>query len=400
MSSPNPSSPAAAPASVLPPAGTAAGRARRPYDSSALRALVLAVATGIILVSVLEGRVGAGSGDGFDAERAGTGDDAEAVTLLERSVAAGRKLPFTGTLAISVGSGPGVGAFDTGSSRELAMVNATNVPGQGTDLETETEGGSEAVFVAVGDASPIHLEGDAVAVLDRAFDLIVAGHDSVAGRSVRVVDARRFDGTLAGRFWVDRQTDLLLRRDVYDATGEVVRSSEFVDVRIDPMAAAFRPLAANRPASDGGQVAEADYSAVTENGWECCPAELAGVLELQQVRRVAGDVPTIQLVYSDGLTTASVFQQRGSLAPAALAGFEPRPYGEGVIHVREGLVTYAVWSAGGRIYTVACDTPYGLATAVAGFPHRSTVSNDGSTNLPARLDRGVARMASWLNPFE
>lgn len=404
MSSHNPSSAAAAAASVRTP-GHDGSRATHPHASPALRALVLAVATGILLVSVLEGRVGAGSGDGFDAERAGTGDDLDAVALLERSVVAGRTLPFTGTLAISARGSRGIGWFDSDRTSELALVTATNVPGQGIDLQTQTEGGSEAVFVAVGDASPIQLERSAVAVLDRAFDLLVGGHDTVAGRPVRVVDARRFDGSLAGRFWVDRQTDLLLRREVYDSTGEVVRSSEFVDVRLDPLAAAFRPLAANLPAADGERVAEDDYAGLAADGWACCPAELAGVLELREARRVAeaagvADVPTVQLVYSDGLTTASVFQQRGSLAPSALAGFESRPYGDDVIHVREGLVTYAVWSTGGMIYTVACDTPYGLAAAVAGFPHRATASNDGNTNLPARLDRGVSRMVSWLNPFE
>lgn len=376
--------------------------ARRTSSAApALRALVVAVATGLILVSVFEGSVGAGSGDGFDPERAGSGDDADAVALLERSVAAGRLHPFTGTVSISAQGSKGAGWFGRTSTPEQALVTATNVPGRGTDLEVKNgTSDGEAVFIDVGDTNPIHLEGNAVAVLDRAFDLLLAGEDSVAGRPTKVVDARRFDGALAGRFWVDTQTDLLLRRTVYDAAGRTVLSSEFLDVRLDAMAADFRPLAANLPASVSKPIDKHRYATYSEQGWACCPAELAGVLELQEVRRVEGDVPTIQLVYSDGLTTASVFQQRGSLDPDALRGFEPRSYGEGVIHVREGLVTYAVWAAGGVVFTVAGDTPHGLAAAVAGFPHRPTVGNDGNTNLPARLDRGMSRMVSWLNPFE
>lgn len=404
MSPDPPSTPAetaesTAPATPAP--GTRAGEAGGSDPGVVLiRTLVVVVATGLLLTTVVNGSVGAGADVAFGEGGPGVyGDAPEAVALLQASAEAGRQLPYTGTFTTRVYGGGVSGWFTERSSTDSAVARVTNVPGQGVDVQAE-QGRDSAAFVSATEDGPGYLEDGAVQVLNRGFDLVMANDDEVAGRSAAVVEARRLGGELAGRIWIDRETDLLLRREVYDASGALVRSSEFHDVQVDPMRSAFATLATALPESEGEPVAEDDYDALANEGWTCCPPDLSGVLELQDVRRVDGGDPALQLVYSDGLTTASVFEQAGQLEPANLEGFQPRRYGENTVYVREGLVTYAAWESDGIVYTVACDTPHGLAVTVAGFPHRPAAGDDADGEWQGRVERGMSRMMSWVNPFD
>jgi hypothetical protein len=75
------------------------------------------------------------------------------------------------------------------------------------------------------------------------------------------------------------------------------------------------------------------------------------------------------MAYSDGLSTVSVFEQRGSLKAApADSRWDPslRAY------VRAGTPSVATWQSGSAVFTVVTDgSDDVLAAAVTGLPHEA-----------------------------
>ena len=68
------------------------------------------------------------------------------------------------------------------------------------------------------------------------YSLRVVGQDTVAGRAVDVIAARRPGAPSTAhdtaRFWLDRESGLVLRREVYDEGGRTTRASAFVSVSV------------------------------------------------------------------------------------------------------------------------------------------------------------------------
>jgi sigma-E factor negative regulatory protein RseB len=65
------------------------------------------------------------------------------------------------------------------------------------------------------------------------------------------------------------------------------------------------------------------------------------------------------------------------------------------VYVRDGVQRSVMWSADGTVYTVLADAPEETVEAViAALPHEHV-----ETGLLARLQRGLGRVASWMNPF-
>ncbi|HEY6739725.1 MAG TPA: transcriptional regulator, partial [Actinopolymorphaceae bacterium] len=89
--------------------------------------------------------------------------------------------------------------------------------------------------------------------------------------------------------------------------------------------------------------------------------------------------------------------QRGILRESALDGFTRRQDERGVVHVRYGVTSYAVWSHAGTVYTVACDTPAGLDAIVTAYAQRG---GSGEEGVGARIGRGLGRLFSWVNPLD
>ena len=325
-------------------------------------------------------------------------DEAAALALLRRAATAQWTTAYAGTQFVAVWTDPG-------SSSEL--VDVTNIPGHGTVVRPNDSAPSEeGTFVARDDASNrtvgVQREGETglgnVAALARSYTVRRAGPASSAGRAAQLVEASRADGSLAARFWVDRASGLVLRREVYDPNGVLARANGFVDLRID--AGAFLSHLPPMLSTEQTElVTPAAYARLTAQGWDCCAPALIAGLGLHDVRRTDGGA-ALHLTYSDGLTSASVFEQRGTLDESAadLEGFAVKRIGGTKVHVRYGLSSYAVWARNGLVYTAVCDTPRGLNAVVARFsPSRSQPDGAG---LVQRLDRGMSRMVSWLNPFD
>ena len=87
---------------------------------------------------------------------------------------------------------------------------------------------------ALHGADPSLVGRGAVALLTRYYSLRMGTADRVAGRETDVVEAVRpgADGRVVARFWLDRESGVVLRREVYDAAGRAVRVSAFTDVRL------------------------------------------------------------------------------------------------------------------------------------------------------------------------
>jgi hypothetical protein len=141
--------------------------------------------------------------------------------------------------------------------------------------------------------------------------------------------------------------------------------------------------------------AAADVVTLRRDGWQVAD-RLGKSLELFAARLLASpDGPTLQLTYSDGVSTASVFQQRGRLDAGGVAGWERTKVGHGNVWVQRAFPRRVVWSGRGTVYTVVADCPEGTLDAlVAAFPH-----GEAGRGFRARLRHGVARVGSWLNPF-
>ena len=104
------------------------------------------------------------------------------------------------------------------------------------------------------------------------------GTGSAVGRPALIVELRRADGSLAARFWLDKQTMVPLRREVYDTSAELISQDAFVQVQFG----ALRPPPAAMAATKSP--AGSAWAAVT------APAQL--VLELnKQGWRLPGALP-------------------------------------------------------------------------------------------------------------
>lgn len=340
------------------------------------RLVVLAVGAGLLLAGVPAAAAVPGSGGpgGRTAER-------DALAVLERAVRAGRGVDYRGTQYV-------MSRQDRRS--DAALVDVAHRPGHGSVVSEAPRASADSAPAAATAA----LDPRQVQLLAASYDLALAGPGRCTGRTTSVVEARR-DGSVAGRFWVDDSTGLLLRREVYDAEGRTVRSSAFVDLEVrTAQASAVQPSALQAPT--GVAVAEA-AEALREDGWEV-PEELPGGFGLFSTRLStprAGE-HVLHLAYSDGLSTTSLFAQAGRLGTAPLSGFEREQVRGRPVWVRHDAPQRVVWSGDGHVWTLVSDAPErSVRSAVAALP-RDRAPKDG---VRARVVRGLGRLAALVNPF-
>lgn len=194
--------------------------------------------------------------------------------------------------------------------------------------------------------------------------------DTVAGLSAAVVDARRKDGSLAARWWVHHDTGLVLWTETYTRSGRLVQSTGFTSVTLGdagPLDLSAFALATGRPLGS-------DAATRICARW-VCPPVLDG-LQLLSVEVDRADDPTrVTLTYSDGATSVSVVQRRGSLPnkPAGMALREGcyEPTGRGPEAV--------VWQSGRTVFTVIGVTSDDrLRTVADELPHDAPVMHSSA----------------------
>ena len=315
----------------------------------------------------------------------------DGLTLLERAARAARELSYTGTQMVSFWS-------ETGASS--ALIDVTHVGGQGALLRvapTPQNPGGAVYDDETGEVPEV--VGFAKGTLDLLathYEVDVEGPGEVAGRRAQVVVVSRPGSSPSARFWVDRATGLTLRREVLDGAGRTVRESAFIQLTIGntQVSETVRADAAGMPAVSA-RGARADAGQLRADGWHV-PERLSSGLELVDARVTGdGDAVTLHLAYSDGLSTVSVFQQRGVLDEEAVAGWRREDVGGAALWVQDAFPRRVVWAGGGAVFTVVADCPKGTLDDLVGtLPHGTP-----GPGLATRLGNGLARVGSWLNPF-
>jgi sigma-E factor negative regulatory protein RseB len=196
--------------------------------------------------------------------------------------------------------------------------------------------------------------------------LSLAKGPPVAGRTTNVVvatDPQTREPRL--KVYVDRDTGVMLRREVLDRRGHSVRSVGFVEVKKlgGPRSAA--------PANPKAKNAAPVKLVGLPKGYDA-PARIA--VRYALVGRYLRDDGTVQLYYSDGLFGISLFEQRGSLDWNGL------PRGGGGVSVGDDRArdyqvaggTVLVWEHGDLTLTAVSDaTVRDLQTFAVAFGHKS-----------------------------
>jgi len=243
-----------------------------------------------------------------------------------------------------------------------------------------------------------------VALLGKHYVAVDRGGGTAVGRKATVVDLYRFDGSLAGRYWLDKQTEVPLRRELFGTSDKVISQDSFVQVNFGELAvprlagagiikAQREAKAADQPVAQPAWVATAPrqvLASLAGKGWQV-PGSLPGDLPLYaaaSAHTASGEV--VDLEYSDGLYVVSVFAQRGTLA-AKMPGWRQVSVGGQPAFVSGHSVT---WAVPGFVYTVIADAPPQTVTQVV-----KALPRDSSPGVLDRLGRGFVRIARAFNPF-
>lgn len=315
-------------------------------------------------------------------------DSPSAISWLERAAAAPDRVSFHGTQIITSWGPQGA------SSAMLDIVHAASQGSEISVVGSSGAPGAKAFVQRAGHAVGPTVDGGPLALLKATYELVYRCCTDTIGRSAVMIEALRDDQSLAARFWIDKATGLLLQRQLFSTDGQtMVRSTVFTDLEIEDS----EFLGHLPPMVPGGveSVGLGSVDGLRLQGWTCS-AELPADLQLYDVHKDTSN-GSVQFSYSDGLFSVSLFEQRGALDPAAVAGYTSTTTPEGAqIYLRPGMPSYAVWSSGGIVYTLVGDLPYDvLGQVVAAFPHQPPPK----VTAVERMGTGLAKMAAWLTPM-
>ena len=321
--------------------------------------------------------------------------DPAALQLLRKAAGAGDATAYAGVQYLS--------SWGADGGSTSVVVEIRHVPGEGSTVQVRATPGTGGIRVYEGDRSEAShaLGGQALALLERKYDVGLAAPDSVAGRPADVVEVHRPDGSLAARLWLDAGTGLLLRREVIDRRGRMTGASAFVELQVG------RGLAPTTGDEVRGEVSEpaprpwdrrlqaADLARLRDRGW-AVPDKLPGGLELYDARsRDSDGEQVVHLSFSDGLSTVSLFEQKGRLDTRQLSSWRRQKIGGARVYLRDTVPQRMVWSSRGKVYTVLADAPEEtVRSAISRLPHSAP-----ATGLLHRMGRGLFRVGSWFNPF-
>ena len=282
----------------------------------------------------------AGAGDAPDAQKA--------ARLVERTRAAALHDDFTGEATVTWTTTSGHAArarvHVTGADGaiKIVAVDGNTVIDEGRRTYLRNALGWTGIVV---EPTARHLPAPG-----RHWDLATGAARTVAGRPATVVVARRSNGVPAQRLAVDDDTGLLLAREVLGPRGEVAAVGAVLEHR----RRLRRDFGHDRRADRGSAAPPRKALASVPDGYRA-PRSLDGYDLVTRSRHPDG----VLLFYSDGLFTASVYEQQGDLdwgslpaggADSDVAGTRTRTY-----HEPSGDVV--VWARDGLVYTCVSDAP-------------------------------------------
>jgi len=301
------------------------------------------IALGLVALVVATGAVGVLPGAYAD----------DAVTVLDRARTATVREDFAGTVQIEW--------LDDGGWRSAR----TKVTGAGGAVQVgegarQAGGRAEDRWIAgvtgweVGWDEPVARKSPSPAT---RWDLTVGTGIPVAGRATVMVTATDpKTGAPRLRAYCDKATGVMLRREVLDRQGRVVRAVGFVEVARLGGATAVPPsapqVAERRPSARGTDPTPDTVRALPARF--AAPDRVTGFVLAGRYERADG---TVQLYYSDGLFGVSVFQQIGVLDPGGM------PEADARVRVREAAAlgyevaggSVLVWERDGVTRTLVSD---------------------------------------------
>lgn len=240
------------------------------------------------------------------------------------------------------------------------------------------------------------LSKDPLALLEAHYRLSILGADEVMGRPAVVVAATASDGTVAAKFWVDDASSLVVRRDTFDSAQNAYTRVCYQSLSVNAPAPAMdaKELWTLQPAGT-----QQTPERLRARGW-WAQTTLPGGLTLYDSREVgAGPTAVAHLSYSDGLSTVSVFEQRGRLASGAVpAGWSrvTMPKGRQVIQAT-GEPLRVTWQAHDLVVALVADVPPSAATPlVEALPYGAAPAQHGM--VVGRVRRGLHRISTMLTP--
>ena len=318
--------------------------------------------------------------EGPSAATGATLTPAEAQAMMQRAADAAHSVSYSGRQSFMAHRNGGV---------IVAHVDVDARAGQGSQVMVNNQTGQQLLkgFTPALISSRV-VDDELLELLERNYRLSGTHGASVAGRASTVVMATR-DGSnfVAARWWIDDATGIVLWQETYDRSGSVDLSFGFTSVSVsrgDSILEHLPPRLAVPRTSTSLTLSSA--TELNASGWSCV-RHLAG-LSLVRIRSDrAGNPDTVHLVYSDGLTTMSVFEQRGRLTVVPEGSHWDAALGA---HVRRGASSVATWQSGEMVLTVVTDGSTSLlAEAVESLPH-------GEPTTQTTLDRIKAGWARIL----
>lgn len=165
-------------------------------------------------------------------------------------------------------------------------------------------------------------------VAEGLYDLRLDGQDTVAGRGAQIVTVQPMDPYRYGyRLWLDQDTAMPLKIQMRDEGGGVLEQILFTEIRMPEQI----PDAALQPSLDiegfkmmrGAAVRDGEEMPTAD--WRAADVPAGFMLTMVKSKYAPGaDMPTEQLVYSDGLASVSVFieseQTQGGTGGASSMG--------------------------------------------------------------------------------
>ena len=281
---------------------------------------------------------------------AGPDDEGEALLAYARRVASNET--FAGVVEVRWRDDEGREHVERVGARSVAGsfvvgIGDRRVVGQGVQRST-TEGGQAGAHWSTADLHPAPRPG-------AAWQLEVVGARAVAERAATLVVARDADGRVRARFAVDHETGQLLKREVLDQHGHVLRSVGFVKI----VTGAVTPAV---PAVKRDITATPVPISEVPGGFTSPEVVGSAYRLLGRYRHPHG---VVQLYYGDGLFTLSLFEQQGRIDwsalpaghPADVAGVRTRSYSTAT-------GTVVVWSNHDLVLTAIGDGPPDTVLAV------------------------------------
>jgi sigma-E factor negative regulatory protein RseB len=382
-------------------------RPHRTHRDARLAAAALAIAVPGLVVTACSGGEGADAAQHAHATHASarrtaaskatavlpprSASSARGARLLTEAARAAVALSYQGEEIVSHWgtAGPTVVMTDVwhasgGPTVTQTLATGTSASG-GPSLSADTDG--QAPEAVLGVTAPL------VRLLEAHYVVVYAGTGLADDRTTQVVEARRDDGSVAAKFWLDTATKLPLQRQVFDSAARVISVDAFIDVRFDGQANPDMPRAVQQGPWTDPPLSAPQLLALRSHGW-LVPSALPGGLSLftgDQTKTSTG--PVLDLGYSDGLSVVSVFEQHGDLA-AKLAGWQKTTVAGHVVYAVQPDQRSITWSCRGIVYTVMADAPAQTIDEVVGaLPH------ERAPGFWKRISRGLVRLASMVNPF-